>query len=516
VSDARGNSDLYLLRVGGRNAVLLTADSPADDYAPAFSRDGNRVAFRSERSGGGIYVMEATGESVRRVTDFGYDPHWAPDGNLLVVADEAVVDPTSRTSAQSKLWVVNIADGTRRTVSTGDAVSGRWSPDGRRIAYWGRDIGTFNRDLYIVASDGSQADKPVRVTDDAPVDWSPAWAPDGRFLYFASNRGGTMNLWRIAIEPASGTPIGEPQGLTTPTAWSGWFELTADGRNVVFGDMDDRTTIWASAFDPVRGETVGRPRVVLQGLAINSINISPDGQKIVFSQRGQPWEALGTIGVDGSGWSRLTDDDVFHRIPSWSPTDDRVVFYRSNALTTIRGDGSGLTEIAVPAELNPGFYPTWSPDGGRLAIAGNRFGGVIDVSVSPARVVVVEPFEERVIGFLPHSWSPDGRWIAGTNRFNVIRDQVVIRDAQLKSPRMVASPGKSPVWLPDSRRLLYSSPSGIVLLDVASGKETTVVALTRTELLWGRIVSLSRDGRTLVYLGSQSEGDVWLMKIEEK
>ena len=68
------NSDLYLLRVGGRNPVNLTPDSPTDDRQPAFSPDGERIAFRSDRDGGGVFLMSASGESVTRLTDFGYTP----------------------------------------------------------------------------------------------------------------------------------------------------------------------------------------------------------------------------------------------------------------------------------------------------------------------------------------------------------------------------------------------------------------------------------------------------------
>src|SRR5207244_13006094 len=71
---ASGNMDIYLQRVGGRNPVNLTKDSPGVDTQPAFSPDGEQIAFRSARNGGGIFVMGATGESVRRLTDFGYNP----------------------------------------------------------------------------------------------------------------------------------------------------------------------------------------------------------------------------------------------------------------------------------------------------------------------------------------------------------------------------------------------------------------------------------------------------------
>src|SRR5438876_6321660 len=73
-SYAAGNWDIYLQRVGGKNPLNLTKDSAADDTQSAFSPDGERVAFRSERDGGGIFLMGATGESVKRLTNFGYNP----------------------------------------------------------------------------------------------------------------------------------------------------------------------------------------------------------------------------------------------------------------------------------------------------------------------------------------------------------------------------------------------------------------------------------------------------------
>jgi len=63
-----------LQRVGGKNPINLTKDSAVDDTQPAFSPDGERIAFRSDRDGGGIFVMGATGESVKRLTGFGYTP----------------------------------------------------------------------------------------------------------------------------------------------------------------------------------------------------------------------------------------------------------------------------------------------------------------------------------------------------------------------------------------------------------------------------------------------------------
>jgi serine/threonine protein kinase len=79
-SNASGNWDIIFQRVGGETALNLTQNSAVDDVQPSFSPDGKQIAFRSEREGGGIFLMGATGESVRRLTDFGFNPAWSPDG----------------------------------------------------------------------------------------------------------------------------------------------------------------------------------------------------------------------------------------------------------------------------------------------------------------------------------------------------------------------------------------------------------------------------------------------------
>src|SRR6185369_12270137 len=120
VSSSSGNDDIYLQRVDGRNAINLTRDCGQDDTQPTFSPDGSQIAFRSEREGGGIFLMGATGESVRRLTDFGFNPAWSPDGREIAVADESIGSPLTR-NITSRLRAVNVATGAKRLITEGDA-----------------------------------------------------------------------------------------------------------------------------------------------------------------------------------------------------------------------------------------------------------------------------------------------------------------------------------------------------------------------------------------------------------
>jgi Tol biopolymer transport system component len=365
------------------------------------------------------------------------------------------------------------------------------------------------------AADGSEAARGVSITDDAAVDWSPTWSPDGRFIYFASSRGGTMNLWRVAVDESSGRTLADPEPVTTPTAWSGNFEFAADGRTLIFSDLDQRSVISAAAFDPVLGRLAGTPRQVLQGRAITSVDVTRDGGSIVFSQRGQPWEALGTVRVDGSGWARITDDEFYHRLPTWSPDARRILFYMNRSagrLWTARPDGSDLVEIEVPEGFTGGVYPVWSPDGSKIVAAFEEGVAVLDTSASPARVLVSFPPD---VDFRPYAWSPDGRFVAGAVRY-ASRDELRLLDLQDRTHRTLARDGASPAWLPDGRRLLFSTLTHLSVLDVRSGAIEQIMPLPRPYDQWGRSLALSADGRTLIYLQSQSEGDIWLMTLRER
>ncbi|HMA17248.1 MAG TPA: hypothetical protein VKS03_02320, partial [Thermoanaerobaculia bacterium] len=407
------NEDVFVQRVGGRNPTNLTADSPGRDEAPAFSPDGEQIAFRSEREGGGLFVMGATGESVRRVTDFGFDPSWSPDGAELAVATEPVRDPTTRATV-SEIWAVDVSTGKRRLVSRGDGVAPRWSPHGHRIAYWGLPARKSQRDIFTVAADGSQSTAPVPVTNDAEFDWSPAWSPDGRFLYFSSDRGGTMNLWRVAIEEKTGRVLGPPEPVTAPASWVSHTTFSRDG-NLLFATLAERSNLMKVGFDPGREAVVGSPVAVLKGTRlITSLDWSPDDQWLVFDGPKGSREDLYLIRADGSGYRQLTDAPFQHRVPRWSPDGSRIAFYSNRSgnsqVWAIHPDGSGVEQVSF--RERSALYPTWSPNSRRVAVtaSGSKTpNAILDLGRTDEKAVVSLPLLPTGDNFNPSSWSRDGR-----------------------------------------------------------------------------------------------------------
>jgi eukaryotic-like serine/threonine-protein kinase len=365
VKSAGGNADIYLQRVGGGNPHDLTDDSPVDDTQPAYSPDGQQIAFRSERAGGGLFVMGATGESARRLTNFGYNPAWSPDGREIAFATEGVAGPMVR-KADSRLWVVDVESGRTRALGPADAVQPSWSPHGQRIAYWGVPSGGARVVWTIPAAGG----EPVQVTKDEHVDWNPVWSPGGQSLYFVSDRSGSMNIWQVAVDEDSGRPLGEPEAVTSSSVSIGLLSLSRDGRRMVYASEEDKANLERRRLDPIALQAGGEASPVTQGSrAVRSAAVSPDGAWIAFDTY-QPQEDLFVIRPDGSGLRQLTDDRAKDRLPRWWSDGSRILFYSDRGggygAWTIRPDGSGLQPI-LHGSREPLYNPIVAPDGRRLA-----------------------------------------------------------------------------------------------------------------------------------------------------
>jgi Tol biopolymer transport system component len=511
-SAAAGNLDLYLLRVGGARSIPLTARSAADDSQPAFSPDGERIAFRSERDGGGLFVMGATGESVRRVTTEGFDPVWSPDGKRLVYSTEPVQDPYSR-EGNAELWTVEIVSGAARRLFAGDAVQPTWSRDGRRVAYWANADG--QRDIWTIGANGGE---PVAVTHDEATDWSPEWSPDGRWLYFSSDRGGSMSLWRIAIDTGTGRTDGDPQPVTSGVRGMGYARFSADGSRLALMAYD--RSYEQTLFDLDVGATRARPVRTLRNPSASWCNISPDGSWLACRTAGIP-EDLVLLRADGSELRRLSSDVHKDRGPVWDPAGERLAFYSTRGgkwdYWSIRVDGSDLRQLTALGEVQPGA--PWSPDGRRMIVSSGlekRSLWLIDTSrlETPGTARRLPP-PAGSKAFHPSAWTGQGDLVAGTvddRAGNLLA--LGILDLTTNVFRSLDVPtaglGWSAVagWLPDGRRLVARAAGGVAVIDAESSQWRIVAPAAP-----GDYVSLSRDGRVLNVEHEVLDSDIWLMEL---
>ena len=498
-----GRSHIYWQRVKGANPTDLSKDSTSDDTQPAYSPDGQQIAFRSERDGGGIFLIGATGESVHRLADSGFNPAWSPDGSEIAYATEGVTDPTSRRSV-SQIWRIRVATNEQHLVVSGDGVQPSWSPNGLRIAYWGRDPDSAQRTIWTIPVAGGQA---RAVISDDHLNWNPVWFPDGKSLYFASNRDGPMNLWRIAIDESSGKPLGDPEPMAAPTQWGAFISFSRDGRRFVYATDDGKSNLERIAFNPVAAAVLGTPAAVTEGQRdIVTFDPAPDGKSIVYSTAA-PREDIFVIHADGTGSRQLTDDKFKNRVPRWSPDGSLIAFYSSRGGTiqgwTIRPDGSDARLISAASQL---LNPVWSPDGKTIACnVGVHYDlCLIDFTRPlPARRLVPLPHPGKP--FYPYSWSPDGKRLAGQSEDPGI---FIYSLASRGYERFTGDPlAVFPNWVHDSRRLLFLREGRVFIGDTMTRSSRELLKPPANSAFLAAFTS--PDDAVLYTLRSIEEGDIW-------
>jgi len=516
-----GDSDIFLIRIGGQNAINLTASCSDDDGEPAFSPDGETIVFHSNRDGGGIFLMGATGESVRRLTNEGHDPAFSPDGKTIAFATERPVGPEAR-QGKSALKTVDVASGTIKPLYEGDAVQPRFSPDGKRIVFWQVVTGKGQRDIASVPIAGGAATK---ITDDPALDWSPVWSPDGNWVWFSSNRGGAMNLCRIRVDEATGKPSGEAEAVTVPFPHVGHAGLSADGRRLVFATRDRQTRIDAYPFDNARGAVTGDPRPVLRGsLGLSAgLDISPDGSTLSLSTSGSTQEDVWTIRTDGSALTRLTSDVFLDRGPTWSADGKQIAFYSNRTgnyeIWTIGADGSGMKQITQVKGATNVWWPSFSPDGRSISTGGSSGSLVLDRGpdgqFSQSRKLPPDPDATKTFNAL--AWSADSTKLGGTeyDAKTSSMSGIVVLDLTSGAYRHVSNGQWGFLymrWARDGRWIVAAVKGEVWLFDPNS-----VVAEKRLlERQPGEAFSgcaISPDGKTLYVVRFRSEGDVWMVDL---
>jgi Tol biopolymer transport system component len=524
VSDASGNNDIYLQAVGGQNPINLTEDSPSDDTTPAFSPDGERIAFRSEREGGGIFIMGRTGESPRLVVEKGFAPAWSPDGEEIAFSTRPLEGRCMTAAPGGELWAVKVASREKRRLFSRDGTQPRWSPHGHRVVFVTTTERVF-RDIRTVAAGG--AGEAVPVTSGAGVEWSPVWSADGTHLYFVSSRGGSPNLWRISLDERSGKVLGEPEPLTAASTDVDDLTVSADGKRIAYVSREGRTeNIMKVAFEPERARVEGEPTWLTSGSnQIFPFDVSPDSNWVAYQRTNTT--PLAILRADGTGKRDIGDFSMI--LPSWSGDGSWIAFnatppgssghrniYRS------RRDGTGLEQLTdsqgdgVPAY----FHSVYSPDGTRIAMhtargkKGNAF--LLDVRAGLARPP--QPFPPLTVGgeyFDPHSWSPNGEWLAGQaidSNLMGIHHGIVLYSLKDKTYDRLTDFGSSATWLPDNRRLVFDWKGELYLLDRVTKATRPVYSVRPPEKLrWARLCA---DGRQLFFLRSIDEADIWMAELK--
>ncbi len=411
-SNQDGNFDLFVQRVGGKNATPLTPNTPSNEIEPVFSPDGERIAFRSTREPAGVYVMEASGENVRLVVAGCHHPSWSPDGKEIVCSTAGHPEaPTTRNTWASSLWIANVETGDKRFLCEKDAMQPSWSPKGNRIAFWFMPPNAGRSDIATISRTGGEIEI---VTKDASTNWNPMWSPDGKFLYFASDRSGSMSFWRVAIDEETGKVQSEAEAVSTPSNLNRHLSFSRNGRRMIYVQTDQQSNIQAIKFDTKSEKTVGEPFWITRGdRNLLRPELSPDGTRFVMRISRRTQDDIVVLSRDGTNWRDLTNDKFFDRYPRWSPDGKRIAFTSDRGgryeLWMLDADGTNLRQLTFDTTGDTTF-PLWSPDGTQILFRSNLVNLILDVNKpwgeQQLQRLPMPPDNER---FIAWDWSPDGK-----------------------------------------------------------------------------------------------------------
>jgi tricorn protease len=428
--------DLYRVASSGGEATPLTLHE-AHDTHPVWSPDGSQVAFASDRYGNfDVYVMSAEGGRARRLTYHSANDtpfSFTPDGAAVLFGSARLDARTSvgfPTGAQPELYQVSTQGGMPRQVLTTPAEYAVFDSSGQRLAYsdqkgfedeWRKhDDSSFARDLWLYdVANGSH----TRMTELGADDRQPVWSPDEGSLFYLSERSGTFNVWRLAIDG----PQGSAQLTTHDTHPVRFLSASRDGDLCYTWDggiwlrranADESRPIEVTVATDARHNDVVWLDVARE---ITEFDLSPEGKEIAFIARGEVF----VTSAEHAATKRITDTPEQERSVSFSP-DGRSLLYaaeRNGSWNLYRTDltdddepsffnATALAEEAVLETEAETFQPRFSPDGTEVAYLEERTElKVIDLATGRSRTAMPGDMSfSYVDGDQWYDWSPDGRW----------------------------------------------------------------------------------------------------------
>ena len=371
-----GIRKLFIKHLGSNETQQLTKGD-YDDLQPTWSPDGKRIVFVRgreprrhievgdpfgyyEATAADLWVIDLQSGREDRLVEGAFYPSFSPDGKKIAVDASWAVG--------RRIWIIGERgeNPQQLTSDSSDAVAHflpRWSPDGKKIVYQRTERTKYDIALVDVASRQS-----VAVTNDNYRKVNPVFGGDGKSIYFSSDRGGGMNLWRVSIG-TDGKPNASPQQLTNGAGQDIQIAMAPGGKRLVYTTLRQNADIYRLPLTP-QGTVAGAPQPVVATTREDSRGAwSPDGQSIAFNS-----DRAGDMNI----WIYSFRDRSTRQItrgaggdfqPNWSPDMREIVFFSSRSgnadIWKVDLASGALTELTHEPSLE--INPFFSPDGREIA-----------------------------------------------------------------------------------------------------------------------------------------------------
>ncbi len=519
-SNHNGNFEIFVkqLTQGGRE-IQLTSDGK-ENFQPAWSGDGQQIAYYSMK-GGGIWVVPALGGSPRQLTDFGSSPKWSHDGSILAFNSDSNPDLGGGSVGSSTIWVVPTQGGSPRQVTkvgnpAGGHLAPTWSLDDKRIVFLALNFST--QVLWSISVDGSNL---KQLTDKMLGKVGhPVFSADGQWIYFDS---GAL-IQALAISSQTGATLGQPVKLVDVGAsFVSSLSLSSDGKRLAYSVQTQSSNIWSVPVSPKTNEATGPPYPVTNqtGTRNNQPAFSPDGRKIAFLEfiRGggaDIWVA------DADGKNAIPVTTVPRNLtPNWFPDGDQLAFvslrdgHRSVWATSVQSRREHQL-LSLAKDID---YVRLSADGKQLLFNYADDSGVINAWIAPVSGGQAKQitFDKELAGFA--CWSPDGKFVAYQMKRGDDAYVMLIPIEGGESIQLTSGHGRS--WpysfSPDGDKVLFAGErSGVwnVYWVSRATKEVKQVTSYAKMNAFVRYPAWSPTGNQMAYEYSETTGNIWLMDLQ--
>jgi Tol biopolymer transport system component/DNA-binding winged helix-turn-helix (wHTH) protein len=515
-SDHTGSFEIYRRSIAADGRAMQLTTDGQQNFDPAWSPDGKRIAYYSMKRHG-IFILPAVGGVAKQLTEFGSHPVWSPDGQWLAFQSVSSPDLDAMPVGSSTLWIVSSQGGTPSQLTQVGSPAGShhapsWSPDGRRIAFI--NFNTLSPQVWSISMTGGELQS---ITKHGTGDKSwPIYAPDGRSIYY--NQGEAF--WKTPVNFDSGAVAGEPVKVADlGSTVIRNATLSPSGRSIAYSASISTDHLVSLPMLPLTNEPSGSPSFLTNQPGTRHIApaFSPDGTKIAFSAqtRGNAVN-LWTMDVAGANLTQVTTEGA--RFPSWFPDSKQLAFLSDRqgkrkywSIAAAGGNEQALFEIDGGENLR------MSPDGSQVAFNVTKDGIINVATVTVKGSELKQLTNDRELAGWP-CWSPDGQFLAleikrGDDTHIAI---VPSKGGALEQLTFTAGQSWPSSWSPDGDKIVFAGlRDGIWNLWWVSRTDKSVRQLTNNTKLnvFFRYPAWSPRANQIVSEYSESKGNIYLMEL---